>query len=194
MSRILRPSERIVKSFIRKYHKLGESKEKASPLKLLFTQWCPQNDNLNYVLLKAKVLNNNLGTRISDIQAVAKRIHELKIDEDLNSGKGELVNEIALSEIGGKTINNYSFATKYYSFHKPRIYPIYDQFAGKMLWHFRNVDQFAEFERKELKTYKRFSKIVKEFRRFYKLTEFSLREIDHYFWIGGKEYFSKKRY
>ncbi len=192
MNPIKKPSKRIVESYVKKYWALDKDKSRA--LKLLFTKLGPKNNDLSSVLLKATVLNNYASTNIIDISPVAKRIYELDIDKDLNSGKGDLVNEIALTEIGGEIWNFYSFATKYYSFHWPKVYPIYDKFVDKMLWHFRNKDQFTEFKRIELKTYKRFSKIIKEFRRFYRLTDFSLRELDHYFWIAGKEHFSKKRY
>ena len=160
----------------------------------MFCKLCPRNNDFSSVLLKVSVLNTFAGTQIYDIIPVAKHIYEKKIDQDLKSGKGDLVNKIALTKVPGqKTRNNYSFASKYYAFHKPRVYSIYDRYVDQMLWHFRKKDNFAEFKRIELKTYKVFAEVIKEFRRFYKLTDFSLREIDAYLWIAGKEHF-KKRY
>ncbi len=162
-------------------------------LKVLFTKLCPENNDLRFVLLKTTALNRLSGTNIFDIYSVSNHIYVSDIDEDLNSGKGDLINEIASVEIGGKSRNNYSFATKYYSYHKPNVYSIYDHHVSEMLWHFRNMYQFAEFKRYELKTYKIFSDVIKKFQMFYKLTGFSLREIDTYLWLAGKEYFPKTR-
>ena len=104
----------------------------------MFCKLCPRNNDFSSVLLKVSVLNTFAGTQIYDIIPVAKHIYEKKIDQDLKSGKGDLVNKIALTKVPGrKTRNNYSFASKYYAFHKPRVYSIYDRYVDQMLWHFR---------------------------------------------------------
>ncbi len=48
-----------------------------------------------------------------------------------------LVNEIAKVEISGKQFNFYSFATKYCSHHKPKDYPIYDNYVDRLLMAFK---------------------------------------------------------
>jgi len=34
--------------------------------------------------------------------------------------------------------------------------------------------------------------VLKDFKKFYDIDEFNLRDIDKYLWIAGKEYFPKK--
>ena len=45
------------------------------------------------------------------------------------------------------------------------------------------------FDDSELKDYERFKNILMEFRSFYGLEEYNLKEIDKYIWQLGKEYF-----
>jgi len=42
-----------------------------------------------------------------------------------------------------------------------------------------------------LKSYQQFHEILLEFRKFYGLDDFSLRDIDHYLWLAGKKEFGK---
>ena len=43
-----------------------------------------------------------------------------------------------------------------------------------------------------LKDYVKFKNILIEFKKFYDIDEYNLRDIDKYLWIAGKEYFPKK--
>ena len=77
----------------------------------------------------------------------------LGIDEKLENNVLDIVNKIAKVKISdNKEINYYSFATKYCSFHKPEIYPIYDSFIEKILMNFKN-DKFR-FDNSSPKVYK----------------------------------------
>jgi hypothetical protein len=71
-------------------------------------------------------------------------------------------------------------------------YPIFDSFVEKMMLHYRSADHFHAFDKKDLKNYGRFIEIIKSFQRFYKLEAFSLREIDIFLWLAGKEWFPAK--
>jgi hypothetical protein len=115
----------------------------------------------------------------------------LDIDKYLDSNDENIVNKIALVNVGNKIINFYSFATKYCSHHKPIIYPIYDYYVEKMLCYFRNKDKIILFKNNELKNYVSFKYILEEFRKKYKLELFDLKEIDKYLWQIGKEYFPR---
>ena len=92
--------------------------------------------------------------------------------------------------INGKTRNHYSFATKYCSHHKPLDYPIYDSYVDEVLRYYRNMDGFSSFRNNELKIYTRFKSILEEFRRFYHLDKYNLKELDKYLWQLGKKYFN----
>ena len=101
------------------------------------------------------------------------------------------MNDIALITIKGRTRNFYSFASKYCSHHKPDSFPIFDSFVETMLVHYQSVDAFDDFSKDDLKYYTRFIEIIKRFQSFYELDKFTLREIDIYLWLAGKEYFPK---
>ena len=60
-----------------------------------------------------------------------------------------------------------------------------------MLMHFHRIDRFGKFQRKELKQYRRFVEIIRAFRKHYVLEQFSLRQIDIYLWLAGKDAFSR---
>lgn len=85
----------------------------------------------------------------------------------------------------------YSFATKYCSHHRPLDYPICDSYVEKVLCYFRDRDKFASFKTPELKDYTKFKGTLIDFRSFYGLDQYNLKEIDKYMWQLGKEYFPK---
>ena len=85
-------------------------------------------------------------------------------------------------------------ASKYCSHHNPEAYPIYDSYVDEVLRYFRDLDRFASFRTEELKDYRRFKGILIDFRSYYGLEQFSLKEIDKYLWQFGKEYFPKSYY
>lgn len=60
-----------------------------------------------------------------------------------------------------------------------------------MLLHYRSADGFNNFDKGDLKNYERFIKIIKSFQRFYKLKNYSLRELDIFLWLAGKEWFPR---
>jgi len=60
-----------------------------------------------------------------------------------------------------------------------------------MLWHYKLQDNFDRFARPNLKQYRHFVQIIEAFQSFYELTEYSLREIDIFLWLAGKEWFPK---
>ena len=64
-------------------------------------------------------------------------------------------------------------------------------YVEKVLCYFRNRDGFASFKTSELKDYEKFKGILIEFRSFYGLDQYNLKEIDKYMWQLGREYFPK---
>lgn len=160
-------------------------------LLLLFKKLCPTNTAIHDILLKVTVLNQFYSTNIYDVYSVSKHILSKRIDERLANGDPLLVNELATVAIKGKTRNFYSFATKYCNHHVPDSFPIYDYFVETMLLHFQRADGFSKFTRKDLKTYPCFVNVIQDFRAFYRLEGFNLRQIDIYLWLEGKKAFPR---
>ena len=57
--------------------------------------------------------------------------------------------------------------------------------------YFRDRDGFAKFKTPELKDYEKFKGTLIDFRSFYGLDQYNLKEIDKYMWQLGKAYFPK---
>ena len=186
------PDEEIVDVYLDEWGTLENYILQEHSLSLLFNELCPDNTKIENILLKVSALNDFYSTNIFDTYTVSKHILNCKIDEELEKGDIGLVNKIAPVTIAGKTRNFYSFASKYCSHHKPETYPIYDSYVEKMLWHFKKKDKFSRFKKYELKKYDIFLEVIQAFKNFYNLNKFSLRQIDIYLWLAGKEFFPNK--
>jgi len=187
-----RPCAEIVSTYLNKWNTLENDILQEKSLSKLFNELCPDNKSIENVLLKVSALNDFYSTNIFDTYTVAKHILNIDIDDDLEEENISLVGKIAPVTISGKTRNFYSFASKYCSHHKPEAFPIYDSYVEKMLMHFKNKDRYAFFKKDELKNYSQFLNAIQEFKKYYNLDEFSLRQIDIYLWLAGKEYFPNK--
>lgn len=164
-----------------------------SALEKLFFRTYPKNIDIDDVLIKVSSLNDFYSTNIFSPYTVAKHIINLNIDERLDSEDITLVNDIAKMHMDNGSVKNfYSFATKYCSHHKPLTFPIYDSYVDKVLRYFRDRDNFSKFKTLELKDYSVFKEILVQFREFYDLEEYSLKDIDKYLWLLGKEKFPNK--
>jgi hypothetical protein len=115
----------------------------------------------------------------------------MDIDQRLKSRDLLLVNELALITIKEKQKNFYSFASKYCSHHVPEAFPIYDSFVEKMLLYHASADGFTLFKKADLKQYSSFVQIIMAFQKFYGLEKFSVRQIDVFLWLAGKEIFPR---
>jgi len=186
------PCPNILEHYLVKWNALENYHLQEDALNKLFYQLCPHNKTIEDVLLKCATLNDFYSTNIFSIYPVAKHILNLKIDERLKKGDITLVNEIQHIIIGGKNHNFYSFATKYCSHHNAEDFPIYDSYVEQVLLYFQKEHEFSNFKRKDLKDYKTFKRALIDFRNHYKLAEYSLKQIDQYIWLLGKEYFPKK--
>ena len=123
---------------------------------------------------------------------MSKHILDLNIDSRLKEGDESLVNDIASIKINGKKKNFYSFATKYCSHHNPTNFPIYDSYVEKVLVYFNKKYKFSNFKKSDLKDYSKFKRVLIEFKNFYNIDGYNLKDIDKYLWQLGKEYFPKK--
>jgi len=188
-------------SEVKKYSKIWETSEKyvkyvlqENALNKLFLKTYPDNTNIDDVLIKVSSLNDFYSTKIFSSIIVAQHIIVLNIDNRLDGNDYQLVNDIAnISMDNGKTKYLFSFATKYCSHHKPDVFPIYDDYVGKMLVHFNKVYGFYK-ETIDLRNYNNFTDILSKFKSHFNLDILSLKEIDRYLWLTGKEFFPKKYY
>jgi hypothetical protein len=185
------PSVEQVEFYLAHWDSLEDYRLKEYALNRLFFKLSPENIDISDILLKASVLNDFYSTNIFKVFPVAEHILSLNIDERLRYGDVTLVDDIKEVVINGKMLNFYSFATKYCSHHKPLDYPMYDGYVGQVLRYYRKQDRFATFRNDDLKNYTRFKSIIMEFRSFYKLGRYNLKELDKYIWQLGKTYFNK---
>jgi hypothetical protein len=183
------PTAQLVDEAIKKFDEENAVVEDA--LKKLFTQY-PANTNLSHVLLKVVALNRLYSTQIFAVVDVAQHIHRngTEIDSSLAIGSPEVVDKIAKVTISksGKERNNFSFATKYCSWHNPESYPIFDTQVDRYLWSLQKQAHFAEFFIKnEFWDYSEFRKVMIAFRTVYGLESFTFKDIDKFLWLyGGK--------
>jgi hypothetical protein len=185
------PTIEQVEYYLAQWDALEDYRLQEDALSQLFFNLCPDNNNISDILLKVSVLNDFYSTNIFKVFPVAKHILSLQIDDRLQHGDGTLVDDIKEVMISGKTLNFYSFATKYCSHHKPLDYPIYDSYVDEVLRYYRKKDGFAVFRNEELKNYTCFKSILESFRKFYHLDKYNLKELDKYLWQLGKAYFNK---
>lgn len=185
------PSIEQVELYLTKWEGLENYHLQEEALNKLFFELCPKNTNVIDVLLKASTLNDFYSTNIFSIYPVAKHICALDIDTRLKAGDVTLVEDIQYVTISNIKKNFYSFASKYCSHHNPFDYPIYDSYVDEVLRYFRNHDSFSEFRDADLKDYVKFKGILIDFRTFYGLDNYNLKQIDQYVWQLGKDYFPK---
>ncbi|WP_295158519.1 hypothetical protein [uncultured Brachyspira sp.] len=190
-----KPSVENAEYYLEKWDKNEMYVYKEKALNKLFFELYPYNKDIESILTKTSVLNDFYGTNIFNVFTVAEHIYKNvnNIDERLNSRDITLVDDIKKVTIKNhntlKTINFYSFATKYCSHHKPAYYPIYDKYVDYVLRYFRNEDNFFSFKNDDLKEYNKFENIICEFIKFYKLDNYCFKQIDMYLWQLGMDHF-----
>jgi hypothetical protein len=79
----------------------------------------------------------------------------------------------------------YSFATKFRSWHNQDAHSLWDYNVDEALWAYKKQDRFAIFKRQELCEYPRLTEVVKEFRTFYGLQQYSHKDVDKFLWRIG---------
>ena len=186
------PSKEQVEYYLAKWDQLENYTLQEEALDKLFFKLCPVNTDITDILLKVSALNDFYSTNIFSVYPVAKHILSLDIDERLKAGDVALIGEIQKVMINSVERNFYSFATKYCSHHNPLDFPIYDSYVVKVLSFFRDRDGFAVFKAEDLKNYEKFKRVLIDFRGFYRLDKYNLKEIDKYLWQLGKEFFPNR--
>ena len=189
------PSEQSVNKWIEDWEKTYGYPEQESALNKLFKDLCPNNTELDDILIKVCTLNDFYSTNIYKVFDVAEVIKSLNIDARLKSDKPDtkLVDEIVskTKEKTGRSI--YSFASKYCSHHKPELYPIYDSYVDMLLRYYRDSENSVEFSFKdsELKNYASFCNVEIMFKKHFHLEMFDAKQIDKFLWQEGKKCFPR---
>jgi hypothetical protein len=186
--KLLRPSKELIQNYSEKFERDFGQPENA--IRLLCEKF-PDNKTLESVLLKSIAINTLYATQIRAIVAVARHILTLDIEDRMKCGLPEIVDEIATVTIKGKVRRNYSFATKYCSFHNASEYPIYDGFVDKLLNAYQREDKFSPGTLGDLKQYRRFKQLLGEFKQFYGLIEIEPKKLDSFLWGYGRELFDR---
>lgn len=184
-----KPSQSEVEKYLSRWDSLENYVLQENALDKLFFNTYPENDDIDEILIKVSALNDFYSTNIFNVFPVAKHILSLNIDEAIKNADESIVNKVALVNMNGKMINFYSFATKYCSHHFPNDYPIYDTYVEKVLVALNKRDRFSKFRKVDLKNFSFFKSVVIDFRSFYDLNDYSLKDIDRYIWQLGKECF-----
>ncbi|OGV31339.1 MAG: hypothetical protein A2020_11445 [Lentisphaerae bacterium GWF2_45_14] len=192
------PCETEVNKYLEKWDTLENYSLQEKTLDKLFFSLSPHNTAIDDILIKTSCLNDFYSTNVFSIFTVAKHILSIKdFDERLNSGDLSLVSEIANVPDLGRSF--YSFASKYCSHHRPLFFPIFDSYVEKTLFFFihkKSIHHLGEVGKgefgKHIRNYETFVDVIFTFRTAYGLEKYSIKEIDQYLWLLGKEYFSKK--
>ena len=152
----------------------------------------PTNDSEAHVLLKVVTLNRLYSTQIFAVHDVAHHIYTLgaELDVAMKAGAPGIVDKIAKVIIAstGKERSNYSFATKYCSWHNASSYPLWDSRVCRYLASLKS-EFFVKADRWQ--RYSEFVALMSTFRAHYKLDSFGFKDIDKFLWIHGSE--SEKR-
>jgi len=192
------PSETEVNKYLERWDSLENNSLQEKALDKLFFSLSPHNTAIDDILIKASCLNDFYSTNVFSIFAVAKHILSIKdFDKRLNAGELSLVSEIANVPNLGRTF--YSFSSKYCSHHRPLLFPIFDSYVEKTLFFFthkKSIHHLSEVSKNEfgkhIRNYNTFVDLIFAFRTAYGLEKYSIKEIDKYLWLLGKEYFPKK--
>jgi hypothetical protein len=184
------PTSEQVQKYLARWEE-GDNEKIDAALRATF-EAMPKNDDVGEVAVKIAALNGLYGTNILGVLRVARHIVSLDIDAmlDEHTMHADLIEKIAKVEFDGKRRRNYSFATKYCSFHRPEVYPIYDSLVVGILHALlKQGEEFDAGVRVEnwRVDYALWHRSITRFRAYYDLEEFSLRDVDKYLWSLAKE-------
>ncbi len=183
------PNNALVSKYLDKFN---NDPKASSDDKAIFklVQKFPKNQVIEDVILKSSVINALYRTKMYDTYPISVHILNLNIDEDIKNGNLDVVSKIAIGH-GYRNSRQYSFATKYCSFHNKDVYPIFDRRVKEMLIMHRDLYKFSSFEDDDLLDYTKYVSIIYEFIEKFNL-KFSLKEIDKYLWYYHASHTSKK--
>lgn len=185
----IHPNAGDIKKVIENYRADKKIAAQERALTKLFTETYPRNSDESEIIIKVSALNTLYSTQLRKyLFAVVSHIKNLDIDDRLLAGDITLIDDIIQTPVdNGKVYRCYSFTTKYCSFHRPDIYPIYDSYVNKVLVYLQKRDSFAEDMVIDNKNYASYVEAIRRFKEYYNLQQFSLKEVDKYLWKLGYE-------
>jgi len=166
----------------------------------LFAKY-PSNTSESQVLLKVVTLNDLYATRIPiharnvpNVFDLAKCIPTLNVDQALKECSLQIVNTISTTQFHEKKrINRFAFATKYASWHKQDIYPMWDGRVQNYLTclrkrHRTEWDNFSDGFPLSSNDwgYLEFHALIVRFRAHFNLTGVSFKNLDKFLWWHGR--------
>lgn len=157
------------------------------------------NANEAQVLLKVVTLNDLYSTRLPlndadrpNVFDVAKCIPKLNVDQAFREGSLKIVDNISTKQFPPKrSIKRFAFATKYASWHRQDLYPIWDRNVQNYLTCLRRLHRsdwntFSEgFKLSGNWGYPEFHALMVRFQSHYGLETFSFKDLDKFLWLHG---------
>lgn len=194
------PTSKLVKEYNTNFYSNKNYVDDDNAIKLLVNTF-PNNNKIEEIIVKVYTLNFIYKTYIIKPYNIAVNIFNKKIDNKLRQGDPSVVDDIAIGHNVfkngvGKEFRFYSFATKYCYYHNNELFPLYDRYLENIIWEFKKNENasgfkfFSDFKREDLKEYSKYINILNSFKQAFKLTEFSIRELDIFLWSYGKEWWS----
>lgn len=179
------PTSELIEKYNKKWFSLDKYPEQENILTDVFKN--KNNQDFKIVLYKTIFLNEFYSTHLDSAVGMARYIVNLNINEKLNNNDISLVEDIALTP--NEMRNAYSFASKYCSWHNPDVYPILDSYAKGVLYRmnkkFRFMPQFTQNNISS--SYIFYCDVYENFIRHFNLENYTLKQIDRFLWLFGKE-------
>lgn len=152
----------------------------------------PLNINYDDILIKVILINKIYNTNIYNVYLMSESIMNLNIDDDIKNNNIDVIAKIdksyyKIKDGKRKYISCYSFATKYCNFHN-KSYPIYDSIIADMLYLYKLKDNFAQFNKIELRDYNIFIDVLNKFILFYNINDINYKDLDKFLWQYGKKF------
>ena len=194
------PTQEGVRKACQQFDDDDETKVGESALADLFGRF-PDNTSEAQVLLKVVTLNSLYSTQIPtralgrpNVFDIAKCIPKLSIDRAFKESSLEIVNAISTAQFPGKRkINRFSFATKYASWHRQDIYPMWDNNVQNYLTGLRKLcrdewDKFGDGFNLSSNSwgYPEFHALMVRMRAHFGLAEVSFKNLDKFLWWHGR--------
>ena len=141
-----------------------------------------------------------------DILSVAKHVYSVSnttglLDKDGNA-KYSAIKDMANVSHGGKTIYHISFASKFASFYRPDLFPIYDSLVADVFCRLKRKGFFksnTSFTKDSLKKkYSTYKAVYDEFMDLSGMSKLKIgaskltyKDVDDYLWTSRKVYLAK---
>ena len=173
---------------------------------LMVVAACP-GFTLEEILAKASIINDLYSTSVLDILSVAKHICSISntaglLDKNGNANPSAITAMAKVSHGGGKTIYHISFASKFASFFRPDLFPIYDSLVADVFCRLKRKGFFksnTSFTKDDLKSkYSTYKAVYDEFMDLSGMSKLKIgasrltyKDVDAYLWTSRKVYLAK---